>query len=381
MFRISVNVDRTRAYSRLILSGILRYAKINGPWKFYGQPRHFVAPLPELSTWVGDGAIIMVATPDLVQQARNAKYPVVNVSAMFESLPLPTVVPDNIDVGRLAAQHLLDRGFRRFAFYGPVDHGYARQRNEGFAGTVQARGMKCLRYVPGVDARSWAELCAGSARWLNGLETPIGIMAANDEFAMQLLESLHETKLTAPDDVAVIGADNDALAGELAIPSLSSVDVNAFEVGFQAAAMLHRLMKGGRPPLGPHLVKPVGIASRKSTDVLASEDALMRSAMAFIRSSFREGIGVDHVADQVRCSRRALELRFKEHLKRSPADEIRRVRVEAAQQLLLETDLSLDDVAARTGLSTQRQMGIVFSKQIGIAPSEFRRQHRRPGAN
>ncbi len=378
MFKVTVSVERSRAYTRMILAGIVRYSKINGPWQLYGQPRHFVRPMPDPRTWIGDGAIAMCATPQIRDEYRSVPYPVVNVSAMRRDVALPTVVPDNIAVGRIAAKHLLDRGFRRFAFFGPISHGYAFDRRVGVLEMLSTLGLTCDSFEPeyGPDG-NWEQMIEHIVLALKRLTLPIAIIAANDEAAMVLLDAIHHGELRCPEDVAVVGADNDSLAGELSVPSLSSVDVNAFQVGYRAAELLDTLMRGQAAPTSPILIPPAGVVARQSSDMLSLDDPLLRRAVAFIRQSFRTGISVEQVAEHADCSRRALELRFKQHLNRSPADEIRRVQIDTAKQLLIETDLPLDDVAERAGLGSLRQLAIVFRKNVGTSPSDFRRQRQR----
>lgn len=377
MYRVTITVDRSRAYTRKILAGIVRYSKLHGRWELYGQPRHFVRPMPDIRTWDGDGAIVMAATDEWLVQLREVRCPIVNVSARFQHVGFPTVVPDNFAVGRCAAAHLIERGFKHFAYFGPADHGYSIERHRGVLAETEPLGLTCVRFEhPKIEPSTWNAHVELLGRWARRLPLPIAIICANDDMAMLLLTALAEAGLRCPEDVAVIGADNDALAGELSVPSLSSVDVNAFQVGFQAARLLDRFMRGSLGmDTSPVLIPPAGVIARQSTDVVATADELTRRALAFIRKSYHDRLSVDRLVDHLGCSRRAIELRFQQQLDRSPADEIRRVQIEAAKRMLVETDLPLEDVAERSGIGSMRQLAILFKKYVHIPPSEYRQKH------
>jgi LacI family transcriptional regulator len=220
--------------------------------------------------------------------------------------------------------------------------------------------------------RRWDLLQAGLKQWLAGLPKPVGIMACNDSRGRHLLEACRQLGLRVPDDVAVIGVDNDDLMCELAIPPLSSVAQDAEGVGYQAAGLLDQLMRGRRRRPTHLVVPPTCLVERESTDLVATDDPLVSGALRFIREHATEGIGVADVVRHLDVSRSTVEKRLKRHLGRTAHDEIQRVRLEAARRLLATTDLPLHVVAQRAGYSTVQYMCAVFKRELGHPPGQLR---------
>jgi LacI family transcriptional regulator len=214
------------------------------------------------------------------------------------------------------------------------------------------------------------------ARWLRGLPKPVGIMASYDIRGQQVLAACRGAGLAVPDEVAVIGVDNDALLCELASPPLSSVIPNAHRAGYEAAALLDQQMAGKRVAATAHLIAPLGIAARQSTDVLAVDDREVARAVQFIREHACEGINVADVLRAVPLSRRVLEQRFQNLLGRTPREEILQVRLSRVKQLLGETDLPLYLVAERTGFEHVEYLSVVFKRETGRTPSRWRSEAR-----
>jgi LacI family transcriptional regulator len=213
-------------------------------------------------------------------------------------------------------------------------------------------------------------------RWIAALPTPVGIFAAVDYFGVALTQVCREIGLRIPEDVAVLGVDNDDVYCRLARPPLSSVIPSAQRVGYEAGALLDQLLNGHKPPREPVLVEPLGIQTRRSTEVLATDDEDVVAAARFIRESAHQPIKVADVLRVVPVSRRALERRFRRALGRGLAEEISRVRLERGRRLLAETDLSMSRVAEHSGFTDASHLTSVFHRELGITPSEYRRQTR-----
>jgi LacI family transcriptional regulator len=286
---------------------------------------------------------------------------------------LPWVETDDEQIARLAVEHLLERGFKHFAFCGDARFNWSVWREKHFCAHAAAakHAAHCYRpgeFTPGDVGAQSADLC----RWLLGLPKPVGIMACYDIRGQEVLAACRSAGLAVPGDVAVIGVDNDALLCDLASPPLSSVIPNTHRTGYEAAALLNRLMAGKRVPARPHLIAPLGVAARQSTDVLAVDDREVARAVQFIREHACAGINVSDILRAVPLSRRVLELRFQRLLGHTPREEILHVRLHRVKQLLAETDLPLYLIAERTGFEHVEYLSVVFKRETGQTTSAFR---------
>jgi LacI family transcriptional regulator len=258
---------------------------------------------------------------------------------------------------------------------------------------VQAAGYSCHQYRDaqpvsfGHQLPSWEDEVDGASRWIAALPKPLGLMACNDFRGLQALDACRRAGVAVPEEVAVIGVDNEVLACEMANPPLSSVVPDCRRIGYEAAALLDRMMKGEPPPWTTREIPPIGIVTRQSTEVTAIADPTVAEAMTFIREHACEGITVEDVLDRVTVSRSVLQKRFREALGRTLHDAIAAVRLRRVKQLLIETDLSFDVLAERAGFSTRSYLSVVFRESSGTTLAAFRREHahtrvdrRSPGA-
>jgi LacI family transcriptional regulator len=328
--------------------------------------------------WSGDGIIARLSSQTQAEHVRQAAVPAVDVDMiMADRRGLGRVVTDDVERARLALDHLLDRGFERFAHFAPSRTGHATLPGECFRAAVEAAGYDCAVYRPGHRARrriGWSEQQMAVSRWLASLADRVAIFAADAHCGRQLAEICQVEGISVPDQVAILAGDTDELMCNVSTPSLSSVLLASERIGYDAAALLDRLMSGRRVPNAPTYVKPLSVTSRQSTDVLAIENAEVVEAIRFIRSHATDGIVVADVLKQVPVSRRWLEMRFQQYLGRSPADEIRRVRLAKAARLLAHSDLSIARIAEACGFPGATRLGIVFRKHFGQTPLAYRRQ-------
>jgi len=226
---------------------------------------------------------------------------------------------------------------------------------------------------PPIDA-SWRKIDSQVQRWLTALPKPVAILASNDVPARHLADACLALGLVVPEEVAILGVDNDESECQLSRPPLSSIAVAGERIGFEAASMLDDLICGRRRAVTTIWVPPVRVETRQSTDTLAIDDPLVASALALIRTHFAEGCSVGFLADRLATSRRTLERSFRSHLSRSVLDEIRRVRIERVRELLSETSLPMPLIAARTGFGNARRLAVVFRQVTGTTPTRFRRR-------
>lgn len=383
--QVAILIETSNAYARGLLQGVVRYIREHRPWSFHLMEQgRGDDPPPWLAGWEGDGIIARIETPRIARAVVRTGLPAVDLSAARLVPALPWVETKDEDIARLAADHLLERGFKRFAFCGDARFNWSVWREKHFVARLQAAGHDCDVYRPSAtvagEAKPGGDVTAEArdlARWLKELPKPVGVMACYDIRGQQVLAACRGAGLAVPDEVAVIGVDNDALLCELASPPLSSVIPNAHRAGYEAAALLDRLMAGKRVAATAHLIAPLGIAERQSTDVLAVDDREVARAVQFIRERACEGINVSDVLRAVPLSRRVLEQRFQRLLGCTPREEILHVRLARVKQLLGETDLPLYLVAERTGFEHVEYLSVVFKRETGRTPSAWREEARK----
>lgn len=382
-WEVALLIETSNAYARGLLQGIVHYLRDHRPWSFHLMEQGRGDDPPAwLASWRGDGIIARIETPRIARAVRSAGLPTVDVSAARLVPELPWVETDDEQIARVGAEHLLERGFRHFAFCGDGRFKWSEAREAHFRtalGSRAAGGVHCHRPASGAGQDA-AALAADLRRWVAGLPKPVGILAAYDIRGQQVLDACRALGLAVPADVAVLGVDNDELLCDLATPPMSSIIPNAHRTGYEAAALLERMMAGRRVPARGHLIPPLGVAARQSTDVLAVEDREVARALQFIRDHACEGIQVGDVLRVVPLSRRVLEQRFQRLLGRTPHREILRVRLDRIKRLLAETDLPLHRIAERTGFEHVEYLSVTFKRETGQTPSRYRSSSGRPSA-
>jgi len=373
-------VETALAYGRAVVRGISRYLIANQPWSLYVDLRELMAEPPDwLDNWRGDGIISRSTTPELARKLKRLGVPTVDLNDIHGKLGLPHVWTDHQAVGRLAARHLADRGFRHFAYCGFSGHHWSALRRDGFAAELARMGHACGVFESPWEtskANPWERQQDALGAWLAGLPKPVGVMCANDLRGQQTLDACRRQELFVPEAVAVIGVDNDEVLCELCDPPLSSVAPNAERVGYEAAALLDRLMRGESAGAAELQIPPLGIETRQSTDVLAIDDPLVATAVKCIRQRACEGLTVEDVLREAPLSRSVLEKRFRRYLQQTPQQAIRAVQIKRVKQLLAETDLKLDSIARLAGFKHVEYMSVVFKRETKQSPGQYRREVR-----
>ncbi|MFK8112082.1 MAG: XylR family transcriptional regulator [Rubripirellula sp.] len=378
---VALLIETSNSYARGVLEGIVDYVRHHERWSiFLPEQERGGKPPRWLGRWKGDGIIARIETDEIAAALRRTKLPVVDVSAARHLLGIPWVETDDNAIAELGVEHLLGRGFRNLAFCGDPGFNWSNWRRDRFRELTESAGL-----VPHVydslsrnDPKySWTREKRGIARWLSGLPLPVGILACYDIQAQKVLEVCRELGIAVPEEIAVLGVDNDELLCELADPPLSSIICSTQRTGYEAAALLHRMMSGEQIDSEPVLVAPLGIQTRQSTDILAIDDPDIATALRFLREHALEGINVADVVRHVPLSRRVLESRFKKILGRSPHEELTRLKLERIKELLAETDLSLAEIAVRTGFEHDEYMSVFFRKATGTTPGKFRKSRQK----
>ncbi|HVT28189.1 MAG TPA: XylR family transcriptional regulator, partial [Lacipirellulaceae bacterium] len=281
---------------------------------------------------------------------------------------------DPVEVSRLAAEHLIERRLTRFAYIGSDDRGWSGRREKTFRAHLAKHGFEPYVYtLPKVRRdRLWEREQAILARWMSKLPTPIGVFACDDDRGREVLEACKLSGLNVPEDVAVVGVDNDEVFCELADPPLSSISLNAETAGYRAAALLDAMMQGRERKRQQIVVEALGVVTRRSTDIVAVDDEDIANALQFIRRQHGRDITVDRVAEEVALSRRSLEKRFRDVIGRTILEEIQLTRLERAKRLLLETTYPISKVAEIAGFGSAGYFIQFFQKQVGKTPRKYR---------
>jgi len=386
--KVLLLVDTSRSYGRGLVRGVARYNHEHGRWSVYFKPHALdAAPPAWLDDSRADGILARIGDRRMASAIAACGVPAVDLRGVLPGLPFPFVGVDHAAVARLAAQHLLERGFRRFGFCGLPrgTHPHMDVLADAFVAAIEAAGCACSEFSarPGPHrGEAWERQQNREAqwrdqqrlaRWIRSLPQPAAILACHDDRALQVLDACRRVNVPVPEAAAVISVDNDPYLCELAIPPLTSIDDNPQEVGYQAAALLERLMDGQAPPAEPIRVPPRGVVTRRSTDVLAIENQNVARALRLIYEHAADGILPRDVLGQIPTSRTSLAQEFKCVLGRTIGQELRRVRIEHAKELLRSTRLPIKQIARRTGFHQVEYMTRLFHRATGQTPAQYRR--------
>jgi LacI family transcriptional regulator len=379
--RVILLVETARGFGRELLRGIARYARLHGPWSFHITPGDYQQALPRLKDWGGTGIIARITNQRITDAIIAAGVPTIALGLTDEQLrpesPLSNfceLSSDAVEVARLATDHLLKRQFSHFAYVGLEERHWSNRREAAFADRLREAGFELhvYRQPRRRQDRVWERERGILANWLRGLPTPLGLFACNDDRGREVLEACRLCGLNVPEDVAVLGVDNDEVFCDLADPPLSSVALNAETAGYRAAELLDGMMQGRIRKPRRVVVEALGVVTRRSTEVIAVKDPDVASALQFIRREQGTGISVDRVAEEVAMSRRSLEKRFRETIGRTILEEIQLVRLERAKRLLLETTYPISKVAQISGFGSAGYFIQFFQSRVGKTPRRFR---------
>lgn len=380
--RVALLIESSRAFGRGLLTGIAAYSMTHGPWTFYHEERSIDDPIPQgLKRWNPQGCIGRI-WPTLEMPVRRLGVPTINVLGESDIPGMPRLAPNDALISQSAVEHLINRGLRQFGFCGFRDLRFSELRKIAFREALAERGFSVSEFEDGGAERpaglvafeqKWLHQLRRMGDWLRGLPKPVGLMACNDVRAYQVSNACREVGILVPDEVAIIGVDNDPTLCELATPPLTSIDPNAPKVGYESAALLHRLVDTQETPPYEVLVEPTGIVSRRSSDVLAIPDRDVVEAVRCVRDRACQGFTVENLVDHTAVSRSTLDRWFSRYLGHSVSDEITRVRIERVKELLATTNLVVEDLSRLAGFSHPETMYRLFKESCEQTPSEFRR--------
>lgn len=369
-------IVQSSSYGQGVLRGIAEYVRTHRPWSIYVDQWGFNGPLPMwLAAWRGHGVILQSQPKHVSEMVASLQIPTVDVQQHGSGAGSAAVIADDEAIGRLAAQHLMERGFRYFAYIGAQSLQWSEARRASFTALVRNAGHSCYEYtsLPGTDQTKTEAHHCDLAQWLASLPCPLAVMAADDSIGLVVLDACRRANIDVPEQIAVVGVNNDETLCNLSNPPLSSVKLDCELIGFRAAELLDELLRGATPPTAPIAIKPVGVATRRSTDLFELGDSIAAKALRFIHFHACDGISVIDVARHCDIPRKSLERSLAMQLGASPHRLISLVKLSRAQALLKETEASLVEIARECGFTHAPYLNVFFKKETGLTPGEYRR--------
>lgn len=375
--QVVVLIDPSDSWGRSVIRGIFAAVNQRHRWNLLIAPRDDEWRLRVPRRWKGDGIIAAIRDPKTAEHVRSLQLPTVNVSSWTTSgASWHWVSTDDDRRAKMAFAHFRERYFSHFAYYGPPSQRYPDRRGECFRKVVNEAGFQCEMFTMPSSRRGWSIVNQQTLDWLKKTPRPLAVFAADPHPAIQLAEICRGAGIQIPDEIAILAGDTDDLLCEVSDPPLSSIVLASEQIGEESVRVLDKLMLNKRVSADSIFIPPISIINRLSTDTLVVEDPHFVEALRFIRKHAESGIKVDDILQVVPVSRRLLEQRFQRYLKCSPADEIRRVRLERVKELLVSTGNSLEQIAEATGFRASSHLCFAFRKATGQTAREYRQQFR-----
>jgi LacI family transcriptional regulator len=378
MKRIVLLLETSRAFGRQLIIGIARYSRLNGPWSFYKEPIDLKSSIPHLTSWKPDG-IIMRDTL-ITKELLKLKIPTIFAPHGFNyPKDLPVIITDSSSIAKMASEHFVEKGLKNLAFCGFDGYQWSEERKIYFNKFNSEAGLKTFNYLSpkNIDHQDWENEQQRVCKWIKDLPKPIGIFACNDDRGQHILEVCKLLNLKVPEDVAVIGVDNDLMVCEFGDPPLSSIALNIESAGFEAAKLLDKMMNTGKKMNGRQIIATSShIVQRQSSDILAVDDSEVALAIRYIKNNAKNKIHIKDVVDTTSISRRTLEKRFRKTIHRSIYNEIQQERIELISKMLIETDLPISQITSLFNFTDVEHISRFFKKEKGIGLREFRKIHK-----
>jgi LacI family transcriptional regulator len=383
MIKIILLSDLSEEYNKSILKGITRYSKDHGPWTFCKMPTYYRETigidgiLKWAQEWEADGIIGQFYNDEEVEKFTQANIPVIAQDFKERFTDIPNITGDYRETGRLGANYFLRKGFKNFAFYGFGNIVWSRERAEGFEKRIQEAGFN-VHYYEHKDPDAidlWYYKPSALSEWLKSLPKPIALMTCDDNQGHHIAEAAKHAGIRIPDEVAVLGVDNDEMVCELSDTPLSSIELDAEKGGYEAARLMEQMVEE-KTCYGPDvIVKATQVVTRRSTDIFASKDKYIVNALKYIHGNLDKNLKVDQVLKEVPLSRRSLEKRFMLTTGYPVYEYIYNQRIEKFTQKLLETDMTIFEIALDLGLSDSKNIARQFKQVKGLTPMEYRKKH------
>jgi len=377
--RVLLVSDAAYGYDRRVLSGVGHYARFGKNWAFRTlSPWEMDLIRQLIDTWKPTGVVSCVRSNEdgFFTLMADHRIPVVQADGVDQAVHVPHVYTDGSEIARVVADYFSERGISSFGYVGNSGLQDTRQA-DAFRIAVEAKGFAFSRFSG--EIRSELDPAKTFHRWLEGIPRPAGLLASMDWVAWLVISECTAAGFHVPDDFAVMGITDDRPWCELAPVPLSSVAIAAEKIGYQAASVLDQMMEGKAVSYEPVILPPIGIVSRRSTDIIAAEDPDIAEVLRFIHDHAMEGCSVKALLQAVPMDRRRLERWFRQNLGRSPYEEIQRLRIASVKRLLAETAEGIEEIARRCGFLNAKVLSHTFKRETGITLLKYRRQFRLAG--
>jgi LacI family transcriptional regulator len=380
-YRVAIFIESTRVYSRELIRGIAQYNRENRNWDIEFTPRSLNEPFPAwIKDWQGDGILARINNKRLFRIFSRKEIPVIDLRRSFMLPRIPQIGPDDRAAITILYEFFRSRGFQRFAFVGlPRNQHPPMDIRRTACREIVAKNNQIFSELEvdcsGVDSTNNEEM-RQLVQWLKNLPQHVAVICCNDDLALLVLNLCRKLDRIVPNDLAVAGIGNDNCLCELAMPTLTSVDLNPKRIGYEAAEMLQKMMSSDFSPPAATLIKPNFIVSRMSTNIISTEDTLVNQALQLIGNRACDGLQVRDILRHVHCSRMTLENRFKIILGHTIFQEILNVRFQRIKELLATTDLTIKEITSLSGFSYSEHLMRAFHDHFGQTMIEFRKDYR-----
>lgn len=373
-------INASTHYGRNLVRGVSRYVQEHEHWTLLFEPLVFEGTRVTANLKQADGMIARVWSPRVGRHVEACGLKTINVSEDEAGAGLPRVINDHEAIGEMAAAHLQGCGFRRFAFCGYHGKAYSKARQDAFTRWCAERDLPCEVYLSkDTTSRPLSDELETLADWLRGLEHPTGVFAASDWRGHHILLASAIAGVAVPQDIGVVGVDNDDVVCDIAPTPLTSIDPHGVQVGYRAAELLHAWIAEGVEPPREEVCRDVTINRRRSTDVLLVEDEVVRAALDRMRPKGRLPHTIDEVLRHLPISRRPFERRFLQAVGMTPHAALSQIRLERMADLLANTNLPISEVAHRCGFNYGHHMASIFRNAKGMTPGEYRQRYGKRG--
>jgi LacI family transcriptional regulator len=383
MYKIILLLDFAEEYSKCLLQGISRYSNENGHWSFCRMPLYYRETLGTkgILNWAKDwraNGIIGQLYNEMETELYQSAFPVIAQDFKERFRYLPNITGQYRETGKLGAEYFLKKGYTNFAFYGFNNIVWSRERAEGYESSVNSAGYH-VHYFEHKKARStdiWYYKSKSLSKWLKSLPKPIALMACDDNQGVHITEACKQNKIRVPQEVAVLGVDNDVMLCELSDPPLSSIKLDIERAGYDTARAMDLMISGSVKFYPDIQVSPLKVVTRSSTDIYASRDENITNALDFIHKNIDQNLLVDQIVKEVPMSRRSLEKRFVEVTGLPIYKYILKLRIEKLAQKLVNSELSVFEIALEMGLPDSKNISRQFRQIMDCTPLEYRRKFR-----
>ncbi|OCW93861.1 transcriptional regulator [Macellibacteroides sp. HH-ZS] len=382
MAKILLLTDFSSGYSRNLLKGIVRYSKEVGNWSFQRMPLYYRMLYGEngvvewAKKWQAD-AIIAQLTDVNIELLNGLNIPIIVQNYRDRNKAVSNLTGDYFNTGVMAARFFLNRGYRNFAFYGFKGAIWSRERADGYSHEIEKHGHNLeILENDNKDREEWSYNHTILGNWLQSLPKPVALFACDDHFALQISETCNIYNINVPDDIAILGVDNDDLLCNISDPPLSSIVLDVENGGYNAGKLLHQLITKEITEPFNIVVNPLIIECRKSTEKYAVSDKHIRTILNYIEKNYANHLSVEELVKQVPLSRRVLEKKFKDETGESLYQYIQNFRIDQFTRLLLTTDYSLFEAALQSGFENYKNVSRVFRKYKSLSPAEYRKRYK-----